>query len=114
MQIQEKDWECIKNLLQKLLFHIREQYEIIDDIIKFIHPFESNEEIVTQTIEKLKKMNFLQQEYYLSRLANFTNFIIEYFLVEYGIDLRKKDKTWVDKIKEFFKKEKKDEKDQYN
>ena len=72
----------VKKLLEEILKFLRERYEVIDDLIRLLFPYKTNEEIAEEVAEKVKKMSLLQQEYYLERLSSYAEFLFKYYLIE--------------------------------
>ncbi|RKX58109.1 MAG: hypothetical protein DRP29_07265 [Thermodesulfobacteriota bacterium] len=72
----------VKRLLEEILKFLRERYEVIDDLIRLLFPYKTNEEIAEEVAEKVKKMSLLQQEYYLERLSSYAEFLFKYYLIE--------------------------------
>ena len=72
----------VKRLLEEILKFLRERYEVIDDLIRLLFPYKTNEEIAEEITEKIKKMSLLQQEYYLERLNSYAEFLFKYYLIE--------------------------------
>jgi len=72
----------VKRLLEEILKFLRERYEVIDDLIRLLFPYKTNEEIAEEVAEKIKKMSLLQQEYYLERLNSYAEFLFKYYLIE--------------------------------
>ena len=72
----------VKKLLEEILKFLRERYEVIDDLIRLLFPFKSNEEIAEEVIEKIEKASLLQQKYYLERLSSYAEFLFKYYLIE--------------------------------
>ena len=72
----------VKRLLEEILKFLRERYEVIDDLIRLLFPYKTNEEIAEEVVEKIKKMSLLQQEYYLERLNSYAEFLFKYYLIE--------------------------------
>jgi len=71
-----------KKLLEEILKFLRERYEVIDDLVRLLFPYKTNEEIAEEVAEKIKKMSLLQQEYYLERLNSYAEFLFKYYLIE--------------------------------
>ena len=109
-EMQEKNWEEIKLLIEKILFHIREKYEVIDELLKLLFPFKSNEEVAEKVIEEVKSLNSLQLAYYLRRLENFAEFLLLYFLSE----MDKEVDRYIEKINEILGEKEEQNENYYN
>lgn len=70
----------IELLIEKIVSLLRDEYIVIDDLIRILFPFKTNKEVAKQVIKEIENLNAEQLLFYLGRLNNFAEFLLKYFL----------------------------------
>jgi len=77
----QENFENIRILIEKVISLMRSSYTIIDDFMKILFPFQTDEEISEQVIKNVNSLDGIQLIYYLGRLNNFAEFLSLYFTI---------------------------------